>query len=118
MSRRTETIEHLRDRLRETDGITATITRDGVDIAVDIVIVKVEASRIIGRQFEILTESDDAAFLIGTDDLPGDPVLGDLITAGGIEYRVAEQRDIEAHWRWHDRARIQRVVFAQEWQDA
>ena len=42
-----------------------------------------------------------------------EPEVGDEITVGTIEYRVLE-RD-EQVWRWHDKSRVQRIVFCKEW---
>lgn len=117
MNTRRRATLHLQSRIRQTDGVPAIVSRSGVVIAEDITIVKMDVTRLVRNESDTLVESDEAAFLVGADDLPDDPEVGDLYTVDGIEYRVAERVDTEMYWRWHDKSRIQRIVFCNEWAD-
>ena len=114
MSRRSEAIAQLRDRLQEHSGTTGNVTRGVDSLAAEILIVKVDLRRLVRREDEFTIEVDDVAFLISATDLSTDPEPGDHITIGSVKYLVTERREFESCWRWHDPEEIQRVVFAKK----
>lgn len=117
MSRRTEAAEHVRDRVREVAGETATITR-GTDIIVsDITIVKISSDKLIqnlGGDFTL--EADEHAWLIGEDVCSEDLEVGDLIEVNEIEYRICESTALGRHWNWWDVEQTQKVYNSKVWQ--
>lgn len=115
MSRFSEAFVHMRNRLRQVKGETATITRDGATLASDVDVVQVDLDRIVRTESEFLLEEDDVGFLIGVDQVPAELVQGDLIAIGSRRYRIQERQELEITWLWHDTARTQRVYFAKEW---
>lgn len=118
MNRRTVATQRLRDRLRQSDGVLASIERDGETLVHDILIVPIDVSRAVRSESEFLLEDGDCAFLIGSDCLEQPPEIGDAIRTATTEYRVTERPELEVHWRWHDRSEVQRIVFAKEWKSA
>lgn len=115
MTRFSEAKEQLRDRLRATAGVVATISRGGADLAVGVTIVPIDVLRAIRSESEYQLEDDDRAWLVGVDDLAGDPAVGDLIVVGTTEHRVTQRPELETCWRWHDTSEIQRVIFTKQW---
>lgn len=118
MNRFQTAAENLRDRLRDTTtgaGVTATISRDGTPLATDIAVAQLDLRRMVRDESEFQLEDDDAAFLVGVDVLSEEPEQGDQIVANSIEYRVVRRNEIDSVWRWHDRSRVQRVIFCKEW---
>jgi len=115
MSRRSEAIAQLRDRLQEYSGTAGTIARGETELAAGILVVKMDLRRLVRREDEFTIEVDDVAFLISATDLSTDPEPGDDITIGSTVYRVTERREFESCWRWHDTVETQRVVFAKKW---
>lgn len=121
MNRFTQSAQHLRDRLRDTTsgaGVLATINRDDAELHADIAIVQVDLMKVVRDVNEFILDVDDAAFLVGVDVWPSEPLPGDEIVVGSgaaaIRYRVTERNELQTTWRWHDRQRTQRVVFCKE----
>ena len=116
MNRFQTAAERLRDRLRDPTtgaGVVATVRRDGSIVAENINIAQIDLRRLVRFESEFELEDNDVGFLIGLDVWADEPEVGDEITVGTIEYRVLE-RD-EQVWRWHDKSRVQRIVFCKEW---
>lgn len=102
--------------------MTATITRDGTDLATDITIVQTDLRKAIRQASggsDMTLETQAAAFLVSQDDCDwrDEPEIGDVIEVGEVIYRVGERPEIDACWDWHDRERVQRVVFVREWSE-
>lgn len=121
MNRFAQSAEHLRDRLRDTTsgaGVIARINRDEVELHADIAIVQVDLAKVVRDVNEFILDVDDAAFLVGVDVWPTEPLPGDEIVTGSdasvVRYRVTERNELQTTWRWHDRGRTQRVVFCKE----
>lgn len=110
--------QHLRDRLRVTGGITATIYDGDTAVASGITLVQLSLHRLVRTESEFQIEADDAAFLVGVDDMADEPTVGMRIVVGLITYRVTEKPELQTAWRWHDMSRTQRVVFTKEWAEA
>lgn len=117
MNRLQAATEQMRDRMRDTTngaGVTATITRDGSAIATDIAITPMDLRRESREESEFQLEVEDAAFLVGVDVLSDEPEQGDKITVGSVVYTVTRRPGVDSVWRWHDRSRVQRVVYCKE----
>ena len=117
MSRRLEAAQHVRNRVRQVAGQTATITRGDETVVTDITIVKLSAEKLVQRLGgDFIIESDEHVWLIGVDECGEDLEIGDLITVDEIEYRICESSITSRHWQWWDTEQTQKIFNTKVWQ--